>query len=307
MALKKAEIRKSFIFNKYVIVTPGRAKRPHDVQAVSTTQANPDCPFCQHNIIKKNIITSSRVGSDKIVCLKNIFPAVSLDNPKAYGEQEVVIESQEHQKNLADFSISHITAILEMFAQRTRAITKNKKIDYILCFKNQGPQAGASLAHSHSQIFATEIIPEDLREEMLLAQRHQVKHNRCAYCDIIKMEMKSSRKIYNEKYAVAFAPYASQFHYEAWVLPKRHVDNITELKPVEIKALAQIMKHLSLKLKALNLPFNCFLHNVISDKHQHFYIKLQPRDSIWAGVELGSGLIINSVPPEAAAKYYRQK
>ena len=142
---------------------------------------------------------------------------------------------------------------------------------------------------------------------MILAQRHKVKHNRCAYCDIIQMEMKSSRRIYDDKYIAVFAPYASQFHYEAWIVTKRHTDNIIELSHNEKRAIAKVLKKLALKMKGLDLSFNYFLHNVISDKHQHFYIKIQPRDSIWAGVELGSGLVINSVSPEEAAKYYRDK
>lgn len=307
MAFKKSEIRKSFIFNKYVIITPQRASRPHDFKEYTKDQANPSCPFCVKNVNQKNVIDKIKLKNDQITCLKNIFPAVSLDNKKAYGTQEVIIESQNHQKDLADLSLEHLEAILEMYIKRTKAITKNKKIDYILTFKNQGLKAGASLTHAHSQIFATEIVPEDLREEMILAQRHKIKHNRCAYCDIIKMEMKSSRKIYTDKYAVAFTPYASQFHYEAWIIPKRHVDNITELNESEKKSIAKILKHLALKMKKLNLSFNYFLHNVVSDKQQHFYIKIQPRDSIWAGVELGSGLVINSVSPEEAAKYYRNK
>ncbi len=307
MAKKQSEIRKSFIFNKYVIITPGRAMRPFDIQKNTKTELNPDCPFCSKNIKKKDVVDKIKIKDNQITCLKNLFPAVSLDNPKAYGSQEVIIEGQDHQESLADFSIEHIEALLEMYARRTKQLSKNKKIDYILCFKNQGLSAGASLAHAHSQIFATEIVPEDLREEMILAQRHKIKHNRCAYCDIIKMEMKTKRKIYSDRYAVAFAPYASQFHYEAWIITKRHVDNIIDLNRNERKSIAKILKKLAIKMKKRNLSFNYFLHNVVSDKQQHFYIKIQPRDSIWAGVELGSGLVINSVPPEDAAKYYRGK
>lgn len=307
MTGKQSEIRKSFIFNKYVIITPGRAARPFDIKKEARTELNPDCPFCPKNIKKKDIIDKIKIKDNQITCLKNRFPAVSLDNPKAYGSQEVIIEGQDHQESLADFSLEHIEALLEMYARRTKKLSQNKNIDYILCFKNQGLNAGASLAHAHSQIFATEIVPEDLREEMILAQRHKIKHNRCAYCDIIKMEMKTKRKIYSDKYAVAFAPYASQFHYEAWVITKRHVDNIIDLNHNERKSIAKILKKLAIKMKKRNLSFNYFLHNVVSDKQQHFYIKIQPRDSIWAGVELGSGLVINSVSPEEAAKYYRDK
>jgi len=307
MAIKKSEIRKSFIFNKYVIITPGRVLRPRDLKEQTDNQPNPNCPFCAQNVAKKNVVGRIKLKNDSVTCLKNIFPAVSLDNPKAYGTQEVIIESENHQKSLADLSLQQIESILEMYAKRTRAIAKNKKIDYILCFKNQGSKAGASLLHPHSQIFATEIVPEDLREETVLAQRHKIKTGHCAYCDIIKMEMESNRKIYSDKHVVAFAPYASQFHYEAWVVTKRHTDSIISLNQNEKKSIAKVLKHLALKMQKLNLSFNYFLHNVISDKHQHFYIKIQPRDSVWAGVELGSGLVINSVSPEAAAKYYRNK
>jgi hypothetical protein len=75
----------------------------------------------------------------------------------------------------------------------------------------------------------------------------------------------------------------------------------------ELKSFAKALKIITTKLQALNVDYNFFLHNVISNTAQHFYIKVQPRDSVWAGVELGSGLVINSISPEVAAKYYREK
>ena len=91
-----------------------------------------------------------------------------------------------------------------------------------------------------------------------------------------------------------------------WIFTKRHLDNITKLNNQEFKSFAKVLKKILLKLKKLDLSFNFFLHQIISDKNQHFYLKIQPRDSIWAGVELGSGLVINSIPPEDAAKFYRE-
>jgi len=103
----------------------------------------------------------------------------------------------------------------------------------------------------------------------------------------------------------AFTPYASEYHYEAWIFAKRHLDNISKLNSSEFKSFAKALKKILLKLQKLNLSYNFFLHQVVSEKDQHFYLKIQPRDSVWAGIELGSGLVINSVPPEEAAKYYR--
>jgi hypothetical protein len=35
------------------------------------------------------------------------------------------------------------------------------------------------------------------------------------------------------------------------------------------------------------------------------HLKLEPRPNVWAGLELGTGIIINPIPPEDAAKFYR--
>ena len=231
---------------------------------------------------------------------------MTLDNDKAYGTQEVIIETPEHAPDLAHLSETEIESVLRMYARRTAKLMKNEKLEYILCFKNQGSKSGASIVHAHSQVFATHILPPDIHEELGLAQSYRIEHATCPYCDIIAREMKSERKIYEDKFVAAFAPYASEYHYEAWVFTKRHLDNITKLNEDEFKSLSKVIKKLLLKLDELGLAFNYFLHQVVSDRDQHFYLKIQPRDSVWAGVELGSGIVINSMPPEEAAKFYRE-
>ncbi len=309
MGKSKSEIRKSYLLNKYVIITPGRAARPRDIKEHTSIKKDPNCPFCPENIDETNVVdkikSSNSYGWD-VLSLKNIYPAVTLDNQKAYGTQEVIIDTPDHTKETAHLSLKKIEKLLKMYAQRTKELSKTKDINYVLCFKNQGYKAGASITHAHSQMFATKIIPDDLREESKLKQSYRLKHNSCPYCDIIKKEAKTKRNIYEDKNTLAFTPYASQYHYEAWIFPKRHVDNITLLKKEEIKSMAKSLKKILSKLYSINLSFNYFLHNVISDENQHLYLKIQPRDSVWAGVELGSGLVINSIPPEKAADFYKK-
>ncbi len=304
--MQKSEIRKDYLLDKHVIITPGRAKRPRDIKEQTIISRVASCPFCPENINQKNILDQSDAPEGKILSVKNIFPAVTLDNKKAYGQQEVIIETSDHKKELHDLSEAQIEALLKMYAKRTAALCKIKNIEYVLCFKNQGSKAGASIVHAHSQIFATDIMPSDIKEELKSSRDYQLDHKTCAYCDIIKRELKSPRKIYEDKFVAAFAPYASQYHYESWIFTKRHLDNITKLNDNEFKSFAKLLKIILIKLSELNLSFNYFLHQSISDKDQHFYLKIQPRDSVWAGVELGSGLIINSVAPEEAAEFFRK-
>jgi len=303
----KSEIRKSYLQNKYVIITPGRAERPRDIKEQTIIERTASCPFCPENLNRKNILDEIKMDDDSLVIsLKNLFPAVSLDNSKAYGTQEVIIETPNHTKELAQLEEKEIEQVLKMYARRTEAISNNQRIEYILCFKNQGSKSGASIVHAHSQIFATDILPPDIHEELGLAQAYKIEHGTCPYCDIIAKEMKSERKIFEDKFVAAFTPYASEYHYEAWIFTKRHLDNIAKLDDDEFKSFAKILKVILLKLQQLDLSFNFFLHQVISNKDQHFYLKIQPRDSVWAGIELGSGLVINSVLPEDAAEYYKR-
>jgi len=308
MPQKKSEIRKAYFLNKYVIITPGRLKRPRDIEERTVVKRIGTCPFCPKNMkgeILDRIDSPSNKNDWQIISVHNIFPAVTLDNKKAYGTQEVIIETPDHQKDLGDLTVSQIGKVLEMYTKRTKALAKNKEIDYILCLKNQGSKAGASIVHAHSQIFATKLVPEDLKEEARLVMEYKAKNKTCPYCDIVKKEKGSIRQIYNDKNIIAFTPYASEFHYETWLFPKKHLDNITELDKNELKSFAVALKLILHKLDSINISFNLFLHNVISNQNQHFYIKVQPRDSVWAGIELGSGLVINSISPEAAAKFYK--
>ncbi|MDO8668185.1 MAG: DUF4931 domain-containing protein [bacterium] len=301
----KSELRKDYLLEKYVIITPGRLLRPRDVEEQTIISRVADCPFCPEKINQKNVVDQMDAPEGKILSIKNIFPAVALDNKKAYGAQEVIIETPEHKKELHDLSEGQIEALLKMYAKRTEKLSKVKNIEYILCFKNQGSKAGASIVHAHSQIFAVDIIPPEIKEELKISYNYQLTKKTCAYCDIIKKEMSSPRAIYEDKFIACFAPYASQYHYESWIFTKRHLDNITKFNNDEFASCAKILKTILLKLSELNLSFNFFMHQVISDSSQHFYIKIQPRDSVWAGVELGSGLVINSIAPEEAAKFFR--
>lgn len=302
----KAEIRKHYFLDKYVIITPGRAKRPHDVREQSIISKSTSCVFCPTGI-EKNLIIDPIGGKNnwQIMVLKNKYPAVTLGNAKAYGTQEVIVEAREHGTEMAEFSIQKIEQILRVYAKRTAELSKNKKLDYILVFKNNGSKAGASLQHSHSQIFATKILPPEVDHELTLAQHYKAAHDICPYCDILRKEEKTKRKIFSDKHIVAFAPYASEYHYEAWIITKRHLDNITKLNATEIKSVATVLKKVLTKLQKLDISYNFSFFQVVSNSDQHFYFKIQPRDNVWAGVEMNSGLIINSVPPEEAANFYR--
>ncbi|MFA5022307.1 MAG: galactose-1-phosphate uridylyltransferase [Patescibacteria group bacterium] len=312
--MQKSEIRKDYIQEKYVIIAPHRGKRPHDIERMQKLQPakKEECVFCPERIDKANKVlmtvkkTKEKAEPWAIKVINNKFPSVSTKNPKAYGQQEVVVETPHHIKEIEDLSTKRIAEIFRVYAERTSIISKDKKIDYVLIFKNNGGTAGASLQHAHSQIFATSFLPPHLKDKSLRVQAYSLTHGRCIYCDVIQKERKGPRLVFEDKYMIAFCPWAPMHNYEIWLMPKRHIDNITDISEPERNSLAKFLQKILKKINRLGLPYNYYFHQVIHDNDQHLYLKITPRGSVWAGVEIGSGLIINPISPEEAAKFYRQ-
>ncbi|HCM45635.1 MAG TPA: hypothetical protein DIS54_02295, partial [Candidatus Veblenbacteria bacterium] len=166
MAKSSTELRKDYIQDKYVIIAPRRLDRPHgsdvnfDLASVHQSVKKEHCVFCHPRFkSEKALLIIGPKENWQIKVVKNKYPAVALDNKKAYGVQEVVVETPDHKKQLEELTVAQVEKILEVYAARTKTLMKNKKLEYILIFKNNGGRAGASLQHAHSQIFATGFIP----------------------------------------------------------------------------------------------------------------------------------------------------
>ncbi len=305
--MKKSEIRKDYITNRYVIIAPGRKKRPRQFseQVIESHSNSPLTP----EMLKKNkekILESIGNGIKRIISVTNIFSAVTPDNPKAYGFQEVVIETPNPDLRLADLDVSQIKNVFKMYQRRTKFLLKKSRLNYVLCFKNEGSEAGASISHAHSQIFATEIIPMRVVETSQRLKEYRIEHGHSMYADIIKKEMKSSRHVFENKEIAVFCPYASAYENEVWIVSKREMNDITKLNDAELNSMSKTLKKILQPLKEMNAPYNYFFHSLKNASPERICLRIQPRAHIWSGVELDSSMTVNWVAPEEAAKMYRK-
>ena len=294
-----------------MIIAPLRAKRPDAnnilVQSKADAGESKTCVLCPSSVNKrKDIILRVPAGTNwQAAVIPNIFPTVSLDNAKAYGKQEVVVESSKHDRHFEDLTKEEISKIFEIYSKRTEVLSKLNKIQYVLIFKNSGGKAGATIRHAHSQIFATSFLPPHILDKSSRAMAFRFKYKTCPYCEVVALERRGARFIAESRGVVAFTPYASMHNYEVWIMPKRHLDSIMDLNAEERLGMAELLKKVVGKITDLKMAYNYYFHQIVSDADQHLYLKVTPRGSIWAGVEIGSGLIINPVSPEDAAEYYR--
>jgi UDPglucose--hexose-1-phosphate uridylyltransferase len=304
--MDKSEIRKDYFIDQYVIISPNRAKRPQKILKPDVITSD-TCYFCPKNLDMSHVTyqDNNDHGDWEILSIINKYPAVSLDNPKAYGQAEVIIETRQHGLDINDFSIGHIVRIFGAYIDRYVNLKKIEGIKHVIIFKNEGGKAGASIAHTHSQVIALPILPPKIKSEVEAYDRYHLENNSCPFCDIIKNENGGPRVIWQDENLFVLAPYASESPYGAWFLPKRHVRTITDLTHGEKESFAKAMKLTLGKLDEFGIPYNYFVENAIDSLDYHMHIKLAPRPNIWAGLELGTGIIINPVAPEKAAEIYR--
>lgn len=303
-----AQIRKHYFLNQYSIIAPKRGSRPDSFGAkLSNHKAeNPKSPKIELDPSILSIPGSDGKWAVKVI--DNKFPALSLNNPKAYGKQEVVIETPDHNVEFSELSLEQIQRIFTAYKDRLTSLGKLGGIRYVSVFKNDGPSAGASIAHAHSQIVALPLIPPELEAEAGAFDNYYDEHQSCPYCDTVIWESnKNVRVIYQDKSMVALAPYASRHAFEVWVIPKRHLGNFNDLHHDEYHSIATILKNITTRLDNANVSYNFFLQNALVKRDHHFVLKLEPRSTIWAGLELGTGVPTNPIAPEYAALWYAGK
>jgi UDPglucose--hexose-1-phosphate uridylyltransferase len=144
---------------------------------------------------------------------------------------------------------SQIFDVLEVYQRRYLALRAEAWAKLILIFRNHGESAGTSLAHPHSQLIATPVVPKDIRRRYEVATAYYDDTNRCLYCDIVENEMKLGERLLLEtKRFVVFHPFASRFPFETWIAPKRHQPSFGQVPEDDVAELAQVLKRTLLSL-----------------------------------------------------------
>ncbi len=306
--MSKPEIRKDYFKDDYVIIAPNRARRPLETKvAAAVLEDNKICHFCPDNFHGETITYQDNGYNNEweIVAVINKFAALNLNNNSAYGQTEVIIETRRHGMDINDFSVEHIVRVLNAYINRYTALRSMDGIKHVVIFKNEGGKAGASIAHTHSQVYALPILPAKIENEAKAYAKYRLEHDNCPYCDIIKLEAERPRVIWQDDNVFVLSPYASDSPYGAWLMPKRHIRLISELTHSEKESFATAMRLVLGTLDKYGIAYNYFVENAVNDEDYHMHIKLAPRPNVWAGLELGTGVIINPIPPEYAARIYR--
>jgi UDPglucose--hexose-1-phosphate uridylyltransferase len=323
------ELRKDPITGNWIVVATERAKRPElfgqNKKKVTV------CPFCPGNeamtppeiMAYRTPKTKANEPGWKLRVVPNKFPAFIPDeraeitnglftHMPAVGAHEVIIHSPAHTKSLGLMSLEEIELVIKAYIERYLALKEKKYIQYISIILNHGEEAGASIEHPHSQIFASPIIPPKIERELNRAAVYYKKNHHCLFCDILEAELSRKIRLIKElPRLVAFIPYASGLPFQVTILPKSHNSAFEKLDSNEKKELALILKILLLQFQKAfsDPPYNLYLHtspcNQEDTSYYHWHITLFPKLTVQAGFESSTGILINITQPEEAAVFLR--
>ncbi|HXG58602.1 MAG TPA: DUF4931 domain-containing protein, partial [Thermoanaerobaculia bacterium] len=211
----------------------------------------------------------------------------------ATDDHEVIVETADHDVTFD--RIAHAPAVVRVFVDRYRALSRREGVASVVLFRNCGPAGGASLAHPHSQVTALPFVPPRVARE-------SAAFTSAAECPLCPLR---EHLIAETPHFLRIAPAGSQMPYEQWVIPRRHRNEIASLSDEEITDLAAVLQSATAAMQKRWASYNWIFMNFPRNPAAHFYLSLFPRVAGIAGFELESGSFIQVVDPEQTARMLR--
>ena len=302
MDYSKPHRRYNPLTREWVLVSPHRARRPWQGQVEKIPpevlpKFDPDRYLCPGNI---------RVGGNKnpnyasTFVFDNDFPALlpddfqnffddTLEDSLEYdarpvsGMCRVVCFSPRHDLSLPEMAITEIENVITTWAEQTAELGALDNIDYVQVFENKGAAMGCSNPHPHSQIWATNFIPNEPLKEIRALSEYAKKNNSCLLCDYLSREIDSTERIIaSNQFFVALVPFWAIWPFEAMIISRRHVASLIDLQQDEISGLAAVMKEVTTmydNLFEVSFPYSMGFHQAPTDGseyleyhlHAHYY------------------------------------
>jgi UDPglucose--hexose-1-phosphate uridylyltransferase len=276
------------------VIAPARARRPGaDAPRIEPLRPGElgGCPFCEgrEDRTPPEVLALPSEGRHpnspgwQVRVVPNLYPA--------FERQEVVVHSPEHIRSFGELGQTQLEAISEAWRRR-REQARAEGFPYVHAIINEGRAAGASLPHSHSQlVWLREAPPE------VVAEEPNLRESGCALCSLLEEHADRGTLFISERRGVTLlAAPAGRAPYELLIAGEHEPGEA--FLPAALGLVGEGIR----RLHALEgaVPWNTWLHQ---RGHPHF--EVVPRLTVFAGLEFGAGIYVNSLAPERAAEALR--
>lgn len=221
------------------------------------------------------------------------------------GAHEVIVNSPRPVVSLAELEPDEVAAAVEVWRARMRAHPDAACLHLIV---NERTEAGASRPHTHAQLYALPFVPAEIareRERFGAYTTRTMGGNLLG--DLLQEEVRKRERIVAiDQEAVAMCPFASRVPFQVMLVPRTPRSRFEDDGPTGARLLHDVLRRLARRLGS-SPPLNMWVRTAPRGAEQFCWrIDIVPRLTHLAGLELGAGVNLNSVAPEAAAEQLRE-
>ena len=222
----------------------------------------------------------------------------------AVGAHEVIVNAPQAVASLVALEPGQAARAMEAWRTRMRA---HSEASYVHLIVNEGRRAGASLPHTHAQLYALAFVPAAVaRERERFTAYANRTHGRDLLADVLQEEVRRRERIVAiDGEAVALCPFASRVPFQVQLVPRQPRRRFEDDGPLASGLLQEVLRRLGSVLggaPALNMWVRTAPRGA---EHFCWRIDVLPRLVNDAGLELGLGLHLNVLGPERAAELLR--
>jgi UDPglucose--hexose-1-phosphate uridylyltransferase len=224
----------------------------------------------------------------------------------ATGFHEVIVNSPRHRTSLGQLDDSELSAALAGW--RTRMSEHAERAAYVQLIVNEGKEAGASLEHSHAQLYALGFVPAQVaRERERFASYNQHTMGGDLLAEIASEEVRrKERLVAIDDDALLICPWASRSPFELRIIPRQPAPSFERDGEVGLGMLRAALRALEARFDGVP-QFNAWTLTAPRGVDQfHWHLDIAPRIGIRAGFEMSTGVELNVFPPERAAAELRE-
>ncbi len=222
----------------------------------------------------------------------------------ASGAHEVIVNAPDPVSSLVDLDQEQLELALSVWRERARA---HDGAAYVHLIVNEGEEAGASLPHTHAQLYAMSFVPAGVaRERERFTAYSDRTHGRNLLEDLVQEEVRrGDRVVAVDAEGVALCPFASLVPFHVQIAPRRPAPRFEDDGPLCASLLLDVLHRLASVLGAAP-PLNLWVRTAPRGAERFCWrIDLLPRLAQLAGLEVGTGVHLNVLPPEDAAERLR--
>lgn len=223
----------------------------------------------------------------------------------ATGAHEVVINAPQSVLSLAELPVEQVAMAMDVWRERMRT---HEQSAYVQLIVNERREAGASLPHTHSQLYALDFVPAAVARERERAGAYSTRTmGQNLLGDLVAEEVRLRERIVAiDEEAVLMAPYASRLPFQLMLAPRRPVPRFEQDGPTGAALLHDGLRRLVRHLGA-SPPLNMWVRTAPRGaEHFCWRIDVLPRLTHLAGLELSTDVNLNIVAPEHAASLLRE-